>query len=230
MVSALNNRACELFHRKEYNAAFSVFKEAMESLKNDVDMAASGISNASITAMSSLPYTNAGLFLLHQQADKPRPHWLYSQPLWIPYQTDSNLNYAAFAITFNLALTCHLRAITFESINQLEDSHTSYQMAKKLYQLPIQVLKDYTAGRIGTSDQEYLVLVGIFNNVAHVHCALGEDETSSLYRQQLVRTVFFLVDNRSSLGLSPDLRIFAFERFLDNVHDLVCNIESAPAA
>ncbi|KAG7371390.1 hypothetical protein IV203_019960 [Nitzschia inconspicua] len=148
-------------------------------------------------------------------------HWIYNQPLWILCGEDDVSNSHVFAVTFNLALAYHLLATEFENYGVEKDVKQYYFTARNLYQLPLKMIQeDYKNGN-SMMDGDLFLLAAILNNASHVHTFLEEDECALVYRHQLVKVLFYFVD----AGIN-----FSFDCFFENVKDLICRIDTAPAA
>eukprot|EP00539_Tryblionella_compressa_P006894 CAMPEP_0178762198 /NCGR_PEP_ID=MMETSP0744-20121128/16408_1 /TAXON_ID=913974 /ORGANISM="Nitzschia punctata, Strain CCMP561" /LENGTH=283 /DNA_ID=CAMNT_0020416847 /DNA_START=119 /DNA_END=970 /DNA_ORIENTATION=- len=156
--------------------------------------------------------------------------WIYSRPLIVSREVCHKASSVAFAVTFNLALASHLRAMEMERNGNLPLAREAYAVALRLYRLPMQHTQDMEGDEQAISpfeDRNGFVYAAIFNNTAHAHASLQEEEAAAAYRQHLVKTLFFLAD-AGRVAAAEDYKLF--DCFMDNVFDLVTNSPSVAAA
>jgi hypothetical protein len=131
-----------------------------------------------------------------------------------------------FAITFNFALTNHMRAIEFEVQGEHGLATSLFQMARELYILPLRQAQDAAMDLSFLGCREGYIFSAIFSNLAHVHVALGDNENAKNASGQLLQSLFFLSDTGR---VATAKQIILFDLFMENAfHQLIES--SLPAA
>ncbi|KAG7343785.1 hypothetical protein IV203_021793 [Nitzschia inconspicua] len=238
-VKALNNEACDLLECLEYRTAVGLLKEALTELKKDISRTAMGhvfVSAERIKRSDPRIQSSGKIFFFHQTNNQFQirsmnaGQWIYNQPLWIlPGESDVS-NSLVFAITFNLALACHLLATEFENCGVDKDARQYYYMARNLYQLPLKMIQEDYKNDNSVMDRDLFLFAAILNNASHVHSFLEEEECALVYRHQLVKALFFFVDAGMTFATTSHDGTGTLDYFFENVKDLVCRIDIAPAA
>ncbi|KAG7371494.1 hypothetical protein IV203_020064 [Nitzschia inconspicua] len=224
---AINNEACSLLDSAEYGTAVGLFKEALTVLQTEISGSDSNIELFSERTKLCVPriQNSSTSFYFHQQTEHFGP-WIYAQPLRISPDESDVSNSHVFAVTFNMALACHLLATEFEDDSVGNDARQYFIKAKKLYQLPLKLIQESTSNFTSLMEEDLFLFAAVLNNISHVHSSLEEIECMMVYRHQLVKTLFFFID----AGVISHDRTFAFDCFLVNVQDIVCRIYTAGAA
>jgi hypothetical protein len=127
---------------------------------------------------------------------------VYSCPLSMQRETNGsscvmwNYHSDAFTLSFNVALATHLQGIEQEMGGHYDAANHSFMVAMKMYNLTLcqcQTNYEKNGGILNTLNDH--VYAAIFSNLAHMHAMLGEISHSTAFTEQLLTTLFYLVDS-----------------------------------
>jgi hypothetical protein len=158
--------------------------------------------------------------------------WIFSRPLSIHMATEGSglamwSNSDAFTISFNVALGSHLNGVeqALEGNNDL--ASRSFMAAMKMYNLTLTQANYRRSGVIFNTLNDHLY-AAIFSNLAHVHAMLGETSHSTVFAEQLLKTLFYLMGS-GRVNTVPEAT--THKLLLENAHCLLtAPLNSAAAA
>jgi hypothetical protein len=194
-----------------------LFKKALSVLKNEIKDRLTDL-NKSDLHMSDAPQKpryqheeidgiNGACFCLlptpEAYVKEHKRFWIFSCPLSMQKGTNGSSSANrwsndsdAFTLSFNVALASHLQGIEQEMRDDYAAATHSFTVAMKMYTLSLcQGQAIYKSNGVIFHTLNDHVYAAIFNNLAHVHAMLGEKRQSLAYAEQLLKTLFYLVDS-----------------------------------
>mmetsp|Transcript_18382 Transcript_18382/g.29628 ORF Transcript_18382/g.29628 Transcript_18382/m.29628 type:complete len:242 (-) Transcript_18382:579-1304(-) len=218
-----NNEACKLLEEGHHMEAYALFEVATMELRHSIGMGAPAPQPRDLRCksshLSSDSKTTASDFL-------PLPSFnlkVYCRPVKLRVGGENTPEETvAFALTFNLALALHVRAI--ELANNGEKVLKPFNDAEALYKLSLRqatINLDATHGDLGlsfTEDRNGYVYAAIFNNLAHIHKALGKDLEAVASGIDLMNTLFWVVTRRPCPMRDGESKLF--DAFMKNASQL----------
>jgi hypothetical protein len=111
---------------------------------------------------------------------------IYAKLIFINFEDSLFFALRSFAVTFNLAVTSHLRSIELQREGKKLLSLQTMGLAKKLYLLALQIEGSETFGTH--------LPAACFNNLAKVCRSMGADEESKYYDHLLLSNLILLID------------------------------------
>jgi hypothetical protein len=222
--SALNDHGCFLLANGSISQSLEFLKQALSTLKQEVqDGRQVGCSarrpqhkTLSLPSSSSLSCVRR-----HQERFQ-----IYSRPLLMGESVVRSSVSDAFTITFNVALAAHLQGIESSLDGDMDAAHRFFTTALKMYYLTLRQNNDGNDCAPLNSRND-LIFAAIFNNLAHVHAALGENDYSLAAAEQLLKALFFLVDSGRIVS-SEEMQAHSF--LMKNASMLVMPTSSTAAA
>jgi hypothetical protein len=212
----LNERACFLLSQGRVSEGLELFKKALSILKKEIKNGSMSTvmfhSNTPRNSNYQEHETTAGIAEACLCCLVPVPKackkelerfWIYSRPLSMLRVTNGSTyslwsNHSdALTISFNVALASHLRGVEQVMGGDLDAASHSFIVAMRMYKLALcqcQASSNKTGAILNTLND--LVYAAIFNNLAHVHVMLGDSSQSTVFAEQLLKTLFYLVDSR----------------------------------
>jgi hypothetical protein len=241
---ALNERGRSLLLEGSVSEGLELFKEALSVLKNEIMHRSTEvyISDAPQKPLyqheATAGTTGAFLDLLPASEVYMKEHkrfWIYALPLSIQRlrnglrcDTWSN-DLDAFTISFNVALASHLQGVEQEMGGYNDAARHSFMVAMKMYSLTLcqcQAIYKSSGVTISNTMNDH-VYAAIFNNLVHVHAMLGERHQSMVYAEELLKTLFYLVDS----GRVTTVREATTHKLLlENAHCLLMKSSNSAAA
>jgi hypothetical protein len=241
----LNERACFLLSQGSVSEGLHLFKLALSALKNEIKELSTdlNLSDAHTRPLyqehdGTAGTTGAffGWLLPAPEACKGECErfWIYSQPLSMQRITNSSAcdkwsNHSdAFTVSFNVALASHLQGMEQEVGGDSNAASHSFMVAMNMYYLTLrQCQTNHTRNRAIFNTLNDHVYAAIFSNLAHVHVMLGEPYRSTAVAEQLLKTLFYLVDS----GRMTSVReVSIHQLLLENAYCLLIASSNSAAA
>jgi hypothetical protein len=204
----LNERGCFLLSQGRLSEGLEAFKKALAVLKREIyerstDLLLSDTSQKSFHQEHEATARTTGQCisgLIPTPNASTREHerfWIFSRPLSMQVATEGSVlalcsNSDAFTISFNVALGSHLHGVEQAMEGDNDRASHSFMVAMKMYNLTLSQAKYKRSGVILNTLNDHLY-AAIFNNLAHVHAMLGETSHSTVFAEQLLKTLFYLI-------------------------------------
>jgi hypothetical protein len=231
----LNERACLLLSQGSVSEGLALFKKALSVLKNEIEDRSSDLlhSDATQNALykehnATAGTTGASYFWEHER------FWVYSRPLSMQRETNGsacvmwNYHSDAFTLTFNVALASHLKGIEQEMGGHYDAASHFFMVAMKMYNLTLcQCQTNYEENGVISNTLNDHIYAAIFNNLAHVEAMLGEISHSTAFAEQLLTTLFYLVDSGRVRTVRETM---THKLLLENAHCLLMASSNCAAA
>jgi hypothetical protein len=241
----LNERACFLLSQGSVSEGLALFKKALSALKREIKDRAMDLPVAD-TPQKPLcenkeatagPTGACFCWLIPAPMackEELSRFWIYSRPLSMQRVTNGSAcvmwsNHSnAFTISFNVGLASHLRGVEQAMEGDNGAATHSFQVAMKLYKLALcQCQENYQDSSASFNTLNDHVYAAIFSNLAHVHAMLGEIRESTAFANQLLKTLFYLVD---SGRVSTVLEATTHKLLLENAHCILMASSNSAAA
>lgn len=241
----LNDRGCFLLSQGCVSEGLEMFKKALSALKSEVQDHEDDL-NLSFEKPQKAIYRDCEAtaddfccWLVPVAApisskNRQEPFWIYSCPLCIQGQGVPDGTAAAvrsfasdaFTVSLNVALASHLRAVEQVMDGDCDEASHSFLVAMKMYNLTLRQANNVDAAMFFNSRNDH-VYAAIFNNLTHVHAMLGEPSHSLAHAEQLLGTLFYLLDSGRVVSAREAK---AHSLFLQNAHFLLMAPSSSAAA
>lgn len=239
---ALNDQGCFLLSQSCVSEALEVFKRALSALKKETQgrPTDSLLSNPPLKNLyhedgtASCDFTCSLIVVPSSfQKQQQERYKIYSRPLSIQAVPSTSSSFVrctasdAFTISYNVALASHLQGVEQAMEGECDAASHSLLVAQKLYNLTLQQANYKQDCGIANTRNDH-IFAAIFNNLAHVHAMLGEGSHCLAYAQQLIKTLFYLLE---SGRVSSPQEVSAHKMFLENAHCLLMapNVSAAAA-
>jgi hypothetical protein len=246
----LNNEACSLIEQFRYTEAIKILQHALLLSKTELSHAqgipssSQSLQTANHCTMSVLRYSEGsfgqhrnvhfgasspvitdysfldeGDFLNTKNLDGSYVH-VYTQPVFISDELVQNDLAKAFALTFNLAITCHLQCIKQDEQSEVSMSLQNQNLAKSFYKLALE---------IEGVDKVFGVhlYAAVLNNLSAIFKLFegSDSEDAASYDRILTRYMFLLIDTSNSFTTTK-----TFIDFMKNLTPLILRNSVAAAA
>lgn len=228
--SMLNDEGCLLLSHGSFSAGLEAFKKALVAFKRQIQQGGSTEDSTQSQTNLSPEQSNgtcryggdffAGSILAaastQYQAER---FWIYCRPLLMQGSGVAD----ALSVSFNVALASHLLGVQQMLEGDSDAAKHSFSVAMNMYNF---ILRQINSDQTLLVNSHELLYAAIFNNLAHVHAALGEDAHAVTYAQQLLKVLFYFVDSGI---LEETEEISTHNSFMENAFLLTLKF-SVPAA
>jgi hypothetical protein len=210
----LNERGCLLLSQGNVSEGLEVFKKALSVLRKEINDRSRGqllsvsarkplykqhVATAGTTGAClcwCIPFSKAS-------EKEYELFWIFTRPLTMQMQANDSGRATwsksdAFTISFNVALASHLQGVEQALDGDYNLASHSFVVAMKMYELTLSQAKN--GAIFNTLNHHFNTLndhlyAAIFSNLSHVHAMLGETSHSVAFAEQLLKTLFYLVDS-----------------------------------
>lgn len=211
----LNNEACSLVKLRRYDEAMMHLRRALCSIKAEVEVqvvASSSqrksleddaghfaVEDVSLGTQANISADDLSQRALACPMNEDSDYFyeesgvtvdptdsIYMKLVFIDFEDSRFFALRSFAITFNLAVTSHLRSIELKKEGNELLSLRTIGLAKKLYALAVQIEGSEVFGAH--------LPAACFNNLARACRSMGDDEEAEYYDRLLLSDLILLID------------------------------------
>lgn len=233
----LNDRGCLLLTAGDVSGGLEAFKAALPELKREIQAHSTILLPASSSKTSlyqdrethngSADFCACPILDPLTLSRRETNFRLYTNPLPIQLGMRNGAS-DAFTVTFNVALATHMQGIEHFLRKDSDAANHSFLVSSMMYRLTLHQSNCVESDALIVNTRNDHVYAAIFNNLAHVYAMLGNVHDSQTYADQLLKTLFYLVD--SGRVISPQ-EMATHKAFMKNGHDLtMASLTPAKAA
>jgi hypothetical protein len=203
-----NERGCFLLSEGKFSEGLVEFKKALSALKSEIKEWSRDLhptdnprkplcQELEVTPRTTGEYFSLLIPTTKAYKEEYESFWIFSHPLAMERVTGGSelgmyCNSDAFTISFNVALASHLHGVEQALEGSNDHARHSFMVAMKMYNLTLcQANYNRHGGEFNTLNGH--LIAAIFSNLSHVHVMLGETIHSTLFAEQLLKTLFYLV-------------------------------------
>ena len=200
--AALNDHGCFLLSNGCIPQGLTFLKQALTTLRHELQDEPEQVAVCNVhlpqhklvgTPIAATDFLPSTISCFHVQQER---FWIYSRPLLVGECPERTSASDTFTVSFNVALGAHLHGTQYSIAGDMDEAYQSFVVALKMYNLTLQQAT-CSAEECGPclNNRKDLIFAAIFNNLAHVYAALGQNDYAKAAAEQLMRALFFLVDS-----------------------------------